>query len=215
MTHPHEPDPDLHPQYLAPFLAFLLPGLGHVSLGRVRRGVYVAIGVLGLFFGGLFVAGIGAVDSSLWYVNKINALTGKKPVFQRVDGDPVWFLGQMFVGPIAFGTDLIHQFRFKVNEQSYLRTALPNEIRNPLNGTPIRVRDQQGNPIAFTDPLSNQTRMSTPADRPPYVKPLGRVAEVGTLMCTIAGMLNLIAIVDCAYSRRGPERKAKPQGAAS
>jgi hypothetical protein len=126
----------------------------------------------------------------------------------------------MFVGPLAFGVDLAHQYHFKVlgpglnprtDPPQVLRTAQPYEIRNPRTGEAIQVRDFDGKPLTFTDPVSGTVRASTPADRPPYVKPLGRVAEVGTLFCTIAGMLNLIAIIDCSFSHRGPEpEKKKP-----
>jgi hypothetical protein len=52
------------------------------------------------------------------------------------------------------------------------------------------------------DPRTGQVRLATGADRPPNVKSLGRVNELGTLFCTIAGMLNLIAVID-ASTRRG------------
>ncbi|MFT3687036.1 MAG: hypothetical protein QM783_19295 [Phycisphaerales bacterium] len=199
--------PQDSPQPLAALLALVFPGLGHWYLGQRRRGVLVAVGVLGLFLTGVLTAGIDAVDSGGWYITKFCSMTGKKPPFAKTDGDPVWFLGQMFCGPLAFGVDYYHQMHLKVLEPMgkdfALRTAKPNEIRDPRTGAPIQVRDDANkNPIEFTDPLTGQRRMSTAADRPPYVKPLARVAEVGTLSCTLAGMLNLIAIIDCAFNRR-------------
>lgn len=203
-TDDHQPD---SPQPLAAALAFAFPGLGHLYLRRRKRAALVALGVLGLFLTGLLTAGIDAVDSGAWYITKVNRMTGKPPAFTRTDGDPIWFLGQMFCGPVAFGIDYYHQTRLKVIDNSgTLRTALPNEIRNPNTGAPIQVRDD-ANKVAllFTDPATGQQRMSTAADRPPYVKPLARVAEIGTLSCTLAGMLNLIAIIDCAFNRRRDE----------
>lgn len=206
------------PQPLAALLAFVFPGLGHFSLGQRRRAALVAAGVLGLFLTGLVTAGIDAVDSGGWYITRISAMTGKQPPFAKTDGDPVWFLGQMFCGPVAFGVDYYHQTKLKVLEpkgkdqqghaQFYLRTAKPNEIRDPRTGAPIQVRDDANEkPLTFTDPATGQSRLSTPADRPPYVKPLERVAEVGTLSCTLAGMLNLIAIIDCAFNRKGRDEE--------
>jgi hypothetical protein len=196
------------PQPLAAFLAFVLPGLGHWYLGQRRRAWLVALGVLGLFLTGVLTAGIDAVDSGGWYISKYYSVTNKKPPFQKTDGDPVWFLGQMFCGPVAFAVDYYHQMHMKVLEprgnEFFLRTARPNEIRDPRTGAPVQVRDDANkNAIEFADPATGQRRMSTPADRPPYVKPLARVAEIGTLSCTLAGMLNLIAIIDCAFNRRG------------
>ena len=54
----------------------------------------------------------------------------------------------------------------------------------------------------FVDPRTGQVRQATASDRPPNTKSLGRVNELGTLFCTLAGMLNLIAIID-ASTRRG------------
>lgn len=202
----HPPD---SPQPLAAALAFVFPGLGHFYLNQKKRAVYVATGVLGLFLTGLLTAGIDAVDSGAWYITKIRNATGNPPRFVRTDGDPIWFLGQMFCGPIAFGVDYIHQTRFKVIDvNGTLRTAFPYEIRDPRNAAPIKVRDES-NKVAlnFTDPATGQTRLSTPADRPPYTKPLARVAEIGTLAVTLAGMLNLIAIIDCAFNRRNRDEE--------
>lgn len=197
------------PQPLAAALAFLFPGLGHFYLNQKKRAAYVAAGVLGLFLTGILTAGIDAVDSGAWYITKIRNATGNPPRFTRTDGDPIWFLGQMFCGPIAFGVDYVHQTRFKIIDANLvLRTALPNEIRDPRSGAPIKVRDDANdNPLTFTDPATGQQRLSTPADRPPYTKPLARVAEIGTLSVTLAGMLNLIAIIDCAFNRKNRDEE--------
>ena len=203
------------PQPLAAVLAFVFPGLGHFYLRQRRRAAMVALGVLGLFVTGLLTAGIDAVDSGGWYITRFNRMVGKPAPFARTDGDPIWFLGEMFCGPIAFGVDYLHQTRLKVLDgNGTLRTALPNEVRDPGSGRPIQVRDDENKTaLQFTDPATGTQRLSTRADRPPYVKPLARVAEIGTLSCTLAGMLNLIAIIDCAFNRRREEDD--DEGAAS
>jgi len=48
-----------------------------------------------------------------------------------------------------------------------------------------------------------------PDDAPPYRKSIGRVNELGTLWCTLAGVLNLLAIFDASRSR-GHERSMAP-----
>ena len=77
---------------LAGVAALVIPGLGHVFLGQVRRGLLVGFGVLGLFFAGLFVGGIDAVD-------------------KKEDG--LWFIAQAPTGIVAFGANYIHQNMFK------------------------------------------------------------------------------------------------------
>jgi hypothetical protein len=152
-------------------LGVLIPGAGHIAAGQKRRGVWVGIGVLGLFFGGMLVGGIDVIDSK---------------------EDRVWFLGQALVGPIAFGVDYLHQNRFKVVDQrtGARRSAYPNEGRDPATGAPV------------------------PGGTPPNEKSIAKVNELGTLFATIAGMLNLIAIIDAGFPtirrRRGPAAPAQP-----
>jgi len=107
MSSTARPEETLQP--VAGLLAFLLPGLGHISLGEARRGVMILIGVLGLFFGGLLVGGVDAVDSreDFW-----------------------WFVAQAGVGPVAIATDRIHQTQFKVADPRApggARSAWPDE----------------------------------------------------------------------------------------
>lgn len=150
--------------------ACVLPGLGHVLSGERRRGILIAVGILGMFFGGIFVGGIDVVDKR---------------------EDLVWFVGEALVGPVAFGIDAVHQHRFKVRDPSQetpdnpegLRSAYPNEGRDPETGRPV------------------------PGGRPPNKKSIGKMNELGTLFCTIAGMINLIAIIDAGWPsprRRSP-----------
>jgi len=178
---PFEEPPPFQP--IAAVLAVLLPGAGHAYLGETRRAVLIACGVLGLFFGGMFIGGIDVVD-------------------RQEDG--VWFVGQSLVGPIAFATDYYHQHFLKVRDGQRLRSAEPYEIRNPKTGAPIPVRvAETGEALPFADPRANgAVRVSTPSDLPPNSKSVGRVNELGTLISAIAGMLNLICIIDAMFRHR-------------
>ncbi len=138
---------------VAGILACILPGLGHWFLGERWRAVIIAAGVLSLFFGGILIGGIDAVDSQ---------------------EDTIWFVGEAMMGPLAFSVDYAHQHHFKVMDRGRLRTANPGETR-----------DAQGNAVPA---LNGQP--------PPNSKSLGRMNELGTLFCTVAGMLNLIVIID-------------------
>jgi TM2 domain-containing membrane protein YozV len=97
--------------------------------------------------------------------------------------DRIWFLGQALVGPIAFGVDHLHQTRFKVIDPitNHPRSADPGEARDPRTARP------------YTSPRG---------EGPPNIKSLGKVNELGTLFSTIAGMLNLIVILDAAFPTR-------------
>jgi hypothetical protein len=72
----------------AAFLAWLWPGLGHLSLGQRRRGALIMSGVLFLFASGVLVGGVDCVDRR---------------------EDRLWFWAQALCGPIAFAVDLANQ----------------------------------------------------------------------------------------------------------
>lgn len=202
---------DLLPERFQPVgltLAFLFPGLGHWWLGLRRRAVLVALGVLGLFGCGLLTAGIDAVDSGDLYLPRS---TATPPVLNPVDREMVTILGTLFVGPLAIAVDQIHQHRFKVLAADMMsgrpvvirRNAKPYEIRDPSTGRAITVRDPlTGAALEFTDPATGQKRLSTASDRPPNVPSLARMREIGSLFTCVAGMLNLIAIVDASWGRK-------------
>ena len=174
-------------QPVAGVLAFVLPGLGHWYLGYARRGRLIAAGVLGMFASGLFIGGIDVVD--------------------RREDFP-WFLGQAIVGPVAFGVDWVHQNQFKVDVPvTGLRSAYPNEYRDPATGRPVItvMNEQTGEPEARLTGATPVTGATVTGAWPPNVKSLSRMNELGTLFCTIAGMMNLICILDAAFSRRRGE----------
>ncbi len=133
---------------IAALFAVLLPGAGHYILGETRRALLIAAGVLGLFFGGIFIGGIDVIDRK---------------------EDRIWFLGQALVGPVAFGVDYLHQQHFKIRESV---------------------------------PGGERLRSPNPDENPRSRKSLGRMNELGTLFAAVAGMLNLIVIIDAAYHRR-------------
>jgi hypothetical protein len=97
----------------------------------------------------------------------------------------IWFAGQALVGPITFGVDYIHQHHLKVVSKDaagreVLRSPWPHEVRGP-DGRP---------------------RPAEPGQGPSSSVSLGRMNELGTLFSTIAGMLNLLVIIDAAMHGR-------------
>lgn len=141
----------------AAFLAFLLPGLGHLALGRPARAAWIFLGVMGLFFGGLFIGGIDAVDSK---------------------EDFWWFVGQAGVGPVAFAVDRAHQSWFKVAD-----SQAPHGVRS-----------------------------ARPDEHPRSRKSFAHPNEIGELYAAIAGMLNVICVLDCLWHRPRRLRAAPASG---
>lgn len=158
---------------LAGLLALAFPGAGHMYLGQWRRGTFIAAGVLGLCLCGLLIGGVDVVDR---------------------EEDPWWFAAQALVGPLVFGIDYVHQNMLKVvdPETGRRRTAHP-EIRDATGRVvvPAEVRGPGGRAVT-----------GGPGARPPNSKSLGRVNEMGTLFAAIAGMVNLMAVLDAFAGRR-------------
>jgi TM2 domain-containing membrane protein YozV len=116
----------------------------------------------------------------------------------------VWFIGQALVGPTAFILDNLHQSRFKGYETSPAGQVLARPSRVP---NPDETITRRADGIRVLTPL--------PAgERPPIVKSIGRPNEIGTLFGAIAGMLNVIAIIDAAWSIRRRDREARARAAA-
>lgn len=127
----------------AAVLAWLWPGLGHMSHGEKKRGKLIMFGVLFLFFTGLLVGGVDAVD--------------------RRD-DRLWFIAQAFCGPVAFGADFVNQ--------NYVKQL--------------------------------------PAERRMHTTGLARVNEMGTLLIALAGLMNLVVILDALHFHPRPQPAVEP-----
>jgi len=94
---------ELPPQPLAAALGWVLPGLGHMRNGEVRRGWFVMLGVLGLYLLGVLVGGVDCVDRR---------------------EDFLWFLAQAGAGPIAFATDALNTMLLKGGRVGELLTTM-------------------------------------------------------------------------------------------
>lgn len=162
-THDSFDSPAMDP--VAGILAIILPGAGHWYQGQVKRGVLIGVGVLGLFFGGIFIGGIDVVDSKQ---------------------DRLWFLGQVLVGPVALATDYVHQHHFKALDPitGQPRSPMPGEIKGP----------------------DGRWTAGPAGSRPPISKSLGKMNEIGTLYGTVAGMLNLVVVIDALFPSAGRRR---------
>ncbi len=181
---------------LAGVAAILFPGAGHFFiLGQRRRGILAAVGVLGLFFGGLFIGGIDVIDRQ---------------------EDKYWFLGQALVGPLAFGVNYIHQNNYKaydipdpiiemqrataeVAAKFVKRSLYANEQRKVLKFTIVEPTGAQVTrylPVVYP---------AGPDNGPPAAKSIGRMNELGMLSSTLAGMLNFIIFLDALFPSRRKE----------
>jgi hypothetical protein len=101
--------------------------------------------------------------------------------------DTLWFAGQALFGPAAFIADIVHQSLDTRRETQIARYARQHGLtREAALGRMIRT----GEPLA-------------------YRTALGRVNEIGTLYCAIAGVMNLLVILD-AVGRASAGHSFKP-----
>lgn len=196
--------------------ALLFPGLGHLVRGEPRRALFAAIGVLGMFFGGLLIGGVDVVDSK---------------------EDKWWFYGQAFVGPLAFGVDWYHQNHLKAHpvpgvppgagadasfttSEAQLGERGEHKLRSVLPGEKRVVTDVEV--LVGRGGVQSTRRLPVvvPAgegEGPPSTKSLAKVNEIGTLYALCAGMLNLIVVLDALFPtlRRKPKPAVGTNAAAS
>ncbi len=167
---------------LAGLAALIFPGAGHLLLGRPRRAALAATGVLGLFFFGLLVGGIDAVDSTEPFPTKF------------------WFVGESLVGAPTFIADTIHKARFKAHDPGTgaLRSGFPGEHRVVEGGRAVWE--------ALTD------EQAAAGLGPPNVPGLGRINEIAMLSIALGGMLNLIVFLDALMPAPFPEPDAARKG---
>lgn len=78
---------DLRDPWVAAFLAWLFPGLGHLYQGRLHKAILFSITIMVIFLWGIYLGGSAEVG---W---------GRVVYFSMRPGDRrLWFFGQMWVG---------------------------------------------------------------------------------------------------------------------
>jgi hypothetical protein len=148
--------PTFHP--LEALAGWLVPGLGHIILGQVARGLAIMLAVIGLWLGGMLIGGIGVIDSL-----SPPEGPGDQPKVS------LWFIGQAMVAPSL----AINLFVENVNA--------------------VNRRENRFYP--------------SPQDYPAYQPSLGHSNELGTLSVALAGMLNLLAILDVVWCDAAARRR--------
>lgn len=137
--------------WVAAIMGWLVPGLGHMWIGHVHRGVFAMAGVLGLFLGGVLLGGVGVVD------RKDNGL---------------WFIAQAGAGPVAFAADWANS--------TWVKTGAVGEM---LDAPPTMV------------PRSTGAKVSS-------LRSVTSVHEIAMLYCSLAGLMNVVVLLDALVRPR-------------
>jgi hypothetical protein len=164
---------DLKDPRLAAFLAWLVPGLGHIYQGRTGKGVLFFVCIVGTFVYGLII-GQGRV---------VYASTAD--VFSREFLERWQFLCQVGVGLPALPA-LVQRERIQDNKPALFHDNFMRPPRKfpPQGETGFTTRDKANNTVDHPDELAK------------WNYDLGDLFELGTVFTVIAGLLNILAIYD-------------------
>lgn len=195
---PAAPVPRISP--VAGVLSYLIPGLGQIAQGRVSKGVFFMIVLLGMFHAGQAMGGWKNV-----YVPHVDPDPGA-PILRRIPIYYRWhFAGQFFIGVAAWPA--IWQYYGMAVPPQETSPFLHNYQREPMTREKeIRLGRQRIDP-AGREVLSGEGQLNREIARSDKSWDLGWVYTV------VAGVLNILVIYDAAA---GPafgvrREKAAPQ----
>ena len=184
------PELDLKNRHLAAFLAWLIPGLGHVYQRRYGKGALFAICILGTFYYGLAIGD-----------NKV-VFASTAPILSR----DFAFVRDRWQYPCQFWTGLpalpalVQRARVRNGKEPlpYIGMA------PPLPHGEFKSKDIAGNFINQPNQLAQ------------WQYDLGYRFELGWVFTAVAGLLNVLAIFDAhagplPVHQRAPEEKKKAE----
>jgi Family of unknown function (DUF6677) len=173
---------DLKDPRLAAFLAWLVPGLGHIYQGRTGKGVLFFVCIVGTFLYGLYLG-----DGRVVYASTAD-------MFSRGFLDRWQYICQVGIGLPALPA-LVQRERMR-NGDAPLFEKFDKFMRPPKKQGDFHSRDSAGNQVIHPDELAK------------WNYDLGEMFEMGTVYTVIAGLLNVLVIFD-AYG--GPLIFAPPE----
>lgn len=179
---------DLKDPYVAAFLAWMLPGLGHFYQGRVGKAILYAGSILGLFLIGVYLGSCSTFGG------------GRDVYFSLRSGDMrYYYFAQMWVGLPA--SPAMIQF---MKDPSGQEPLLGGFMAPPLlkSGVTQTSWGLEGN--------HSQSPNAPTLDN--IRKRLNRHYELGTIFTVVAGLLNVFAIFDAWFGPVDPEEEKKKKG---
>jgi hypothetical protein len=162
------PEIDLKDPRLAMFLAWLIPGLGHMYQGRTGKGVLFFVCIVGTFLYGLYIG-----DGRVVYASTA-------PVFSRQFLERWQYICQVGVGLPALPAIVQRQRML-----SHKDPLWGGFMRPPANEQKQSEDRTDANHI-----------VSHPDELAQWNYERGEYFEIGTVFTVIAGLLNILAIYD-------------------
>lgn len=166
------------PPPLVAIVSWLLPGAGYLLLGQRARALTIGITIVTLFVLGLLIAGVRALEVPGYDAHGREIMV---PVGRNAEGDVVrkWV---MLASPLS-----------EIRDKPW---SVPQVLTGPISLAAAAWSVYESAPDP-QNPLHARGALSH-----------ARVNEIGSLYLSVAGLLNLMAIIDVAYRAAG---KAKAE----
>lgn len=186
------PEVELRDARLAAFLAWLVPGLGHLYQGRTGKGLLFMITILGTFAYGMYLG-----DGRVVYASTTNPFAKPKQFTER------WhYACQLPVGLAAMpayvqkwrvenGNAPISLFGDNFERPPYTRPMaeifFPNKSRDEIQSSYFQTKDQSENLVYHA------------TEQQKWNHDLNYFFELGTVFTMVAGLMNILAICDARW----------------
>lgn len=190
-------------------LAYLIPGMGHILLGERTRGVLFLVTIHLLFASGMLLAGVRAInppDQPIWSYT------------QMLSGWP-WFASRYAEQRVPRLDDLEREYNREFAEATGQHRSSGDTVEPVPDSRPMteeervehqkKVRESQERRAKFFQDFSA---------RHPYFNYSPKIQDIGAVYCGIAGMLNLLVMLDVLLRvsgnvRHPPEKEKEPASA--
>jgi hypothetical protein len=181
---------------------WLLPGAGYWMIGQRSRGVVVGITIIALFVMGLLIGGVRVLEvpgygpngGAIRIVRGEFQRNGGEPIIRDVsmeDGHPPQFQGYRMVGGHPIGPIMLEAPFTEIRDKPW---SIAQIMAGPMAILAGAWSIEQARPVSTPDgPLPAGSRSHA------------RLNEIGVLYTAVAGMLNLMVIIDAAYRAAYPE----------
>ncbi|MGD1278270.1 MAG: DUF6677 family protein [Tepidisphaeraceae bacterium] len=180
---------------LVVLVAWLVPGGGYVALGHKSRGITIGASIVFLFVLGILVGGIRVMDPPGWGQYGYLAQMVSRPLsggrFEQLRVDPT--SAQQQEDPRADvrdqpqGSALLNQPLAEISDKPWFVGQI---LCGPIALVASAISVREAKPMAAASGTPPQSAATTSH---------ARSWEIGTLYTAVAGMLNLLAIIDAAF----------------
>jgi hypothetical protein len=170
---------------------WILPGSGYWLMGQRWRALVTGITIIFLFLAGLLIGGVRVIEVPGYRVNNgerqmVNLIQLDSAGHPHVDPTPQWSL---VAQPLA-----------EIRDKPW---AVPQVLAGPMAIAAGAVSVWSAGPAkpASTDPATATPTDLAKPNSPESIAPLthARINELGSLYLSVAGLLNLMVIIDAGW----------------